>query len=578
MLILSVKKIITISGNTLKQFIFGVNEHEDRQEYNLYISSEHYNPFYYYGSANQRAQRTLSQGNPNLEPIPFTIPSPEVYDRIRRGDSYWPPGMSKEQRDAFLLVPDYVVTGYTYFGGNFNGSTATITWKEFGTGINISRCTFENSVNIQQFDSKSYIRFSNCKFNGGVRLWNVRATSIFFNNCDFNNSILEFDNCSIEEIVINKCENFSLKISVDRKNEYSQSTPYKITGDIDHKINSMSITDITNAHKITVIGQNIGKIKFKNVNCEEAEFDVRINGLQVINESTEENGNRHLLIKKFQIYAEQITESKVSLLENLHINDLVLTGSLKNSTLIFLGLIIDRILIHDFINDGKLRYNDVRLSEGGEGEILRSQLSKAEFNYIDFSKANKFKIYLSNITEIVINNTIFPTNIIGKDEDDLHGIREIYRQLKNAAGKQGDRIYELYYEKLEMMAFQKTLVGSNNWNDKIIFWTNKESNDFGQDWIRAGSLLLIICLYLFCAIKLTLTNMHFDQPPTFRHLAQFINFILNPLHKFDDIFSSNYKDIDPIPLGFAEILDALSRLFSGYMLFQILRAFRKYTR
>ncbi|GAB4052675.1 hypothetical protein [Spirosoma litoris] len=566
-------RTITFTGNTLRQYIFGIDEHESREEYDKYKEE-----FYYHGSSNRRAQRSMMQNNPNVEPIGFCIPS-ELYSdyymlhQYRNGSPVYA-RMPEEDWNEYKKPPQYIITGRTSFGGHYDYTTAVITLKEFKTSIRISNCAFINSVEIHQLESSSYIHFSNCIFNQPIIILETKATKITFSNCDFVNNKISIVDCALEKLTISNCKNIAITIN----NDVPPVNSYIKINDFDHNIKSILFSELFNVESIDIKAGNINSIEFKDFISRKTTINLNVDNLQISNNTINNEKQDYFFIDELAFTINAKNENLISLLENIHIGIFTVSGTLKSSTINIINTKVNKLFIHDFINEGKFRFNDVEITDEGEGEIVRSQLSKAEFNYVDFSKANRFKIFLSNITEIVTNNTIFPVNIVGKDENDFKGIREIYRQLKNAAGKQGDRINELYYEKLEMSTLEKILTKSKNWNDRLILWSNKVSNDYGQDWTLSLSVLLMGSLYLFVTIKLTLYSMQFDTPPTFEHLAQYINFTLNPLHKFSDIFYNYPKDINSTQLGFAQVLDAISRLFSGYMIFQFLKAFRKYVR
>ena len=123
--------------------------------------------------------------------------------------------------------------------------------------------------------------------------------------------------------------------------------------------------------------------------------------------------------------------------------------------------------------------------------------------------------------------------------------------------------------------FEEILKKDGNWRDRLILLTNRHSNDYGHDWFLSVKVLFIVSLYLFVFTKLVLLNFRFENSPSLSHIAQFLMFMINPIHKFGEIFPGHE---DSYYRGFAECLDIVGRLFSGYMIFQFLKAFRKYVR
>lgn len=552
-------KIITKSSDELRGNIFGPHETFSRE-------------FYHQGSANAQAQRMHTQGNPNYEPIPFVIPSRYHSDPYFQRQRQKPSEMSQQEWEETSVPPIYTIEGYNSWGGSINSNTATIEWKEFHTGIIINSCTFTDQVNIQYLTTNFYVRFYNCTFNNDFRLINIKAKEISFSNCNFTTKTLNISDCSIEKLILNSCSNIAVNIENNKKPSLSYS-PNVITNDIDHQLPCLDFTDLNNCEKIIVSGQNIGKITFKDVYCKQIEFDVRIDGIQVINQGLTEKTNAPLPIKKFTAYVDKQVEAFISILENLHIHEFSLTGRLEDSTIIATAIILDKIQIKDFVNNGRLRFQAIDLKS--DGELIRSQLGKAEFDSVNFKGANKFKIYLTNITEIVTTNTTFSENIIGKDEHDLEAIREIYRQLKNASGKQGDKVNELRYESIEMHVYEKLLSTKKFNSDTWILISNRWTNGHGQSWIRAGVILIVGSIVLFCLARLCLGYYYPDESLIFSTVADFFIFTFNPLHKFLEVFNESQN---VFLTGLAKFIDVLARLFSGYMIFQFLRAFRKYAR
>lgn len=565
------EKIINKSGNELKQNIFGDPTNANQTPY--YQHSE----FYHQGSSNRQAQRTqaIAANSPNVKPIPFKIPSESYTDPYFVQHRFRPEGVSLEDWQRMLKSPTYLIKDSTYLGGSINYTSYTINWIDFNPEIYISQCIFLESVNIQYINLKYSIDFYNCEFTNGIAFRNLKTLRISFANCSFKNKTVEVQNCNLELLQFINCKELSIIVSIDKEDPENQSQ--KISNDIDHKLDLLKLTS-SEIEKFTLVGKNIKTVNFENSTCEEAKFHLSSADFKVINEYASADNNaqsKQIYVKDFTLNADNKNTEYISIIQNIHIGNFSLTGSIKNATLVMTGVVFDKLTIQDFINEGKVRLNDVSIFFGGSVNILRSQLSKMEFNSVNFSEAQDFKIYLSNITEIITHNTIFPNNIIGKDKKDHQGTREIYRQLKNASSKQSDRINELKYEETEMKAFKAILSSTSNNNDIWILRLNEWSNRHGQDWVRAGTRLILVSFILFCATKICLGYWYINISLLFGDLTDFVNFTLNPLHKFSDIFKPSTNIFFT---GLSQFIDILARLFSGFMIFQFLRAFRKYVR
>jgi hypothetical protein len=268
-------------------------------------------------------------------------------------------------------------------------------------------------------------------------------------------------------------------------------------------------------------------------------------------------------------------------LSNLDIDCFTLAGRCNGKVLYFKNINTDDFNIKEFVNDGTLRFHNFYLNNEGKGQISDSQLGKTEFNNVKLGRAKMFRIYNSNLSEIAASNTVFPSNIRGETDDDYLETREVYRQLKFASSKQGDRIKELEYEKYEMINYQKSLKLDLSINgiwralDRFILLTNRLSNDHGQNWLFSLLWFIVITPILYAAIKYNLGNeIIFGVFPTKENCAEYLEVSLNPLHDFNKIFSngksSNFYS--------AKIFDSILKLVSGYLIFQFLRAFRKFVR
>ena len=252
-----------------------------------------------------------------------------------------------------------------------------------------------------------------------------------FNNCTFGGRNLSIRNCDINTLCVVRCKELSIRIENDREDEYKS----EIINDFPHKIGVIRIDGCDAVYTIYVGGKSIGELAFINFQAKETHIKVKLDGFKL-----RYQGSDRYHIDDFLATVDELDKGFISTLDNIRIDTFELTGILKDSTIGLSNTEVKKFRIKHFISEGKLRFNNLNLSKNGEGEVISSQMGKTEFNYVDLSKAEQFKIYLSNITELITTNTDFPNNIIGKDEVDFKGKREIYRQLKNAASKQADKV------------------------------------------------------------------------------------------------------------------------------------------
>jgi hypothetical protein len=149
--------------------------------------------------------------------------------------------------------------------------------------------------------------------------------------------------------------------------------------------------------------------------------------------------------------------------------------------------------------------------------------------------------------------------------------REIYRQLKFAYEKQGDIINGQMFHSREMVAYNRTLnFEKSPWTKAIIkmsYWFS----DFGQSfirpliWLLAGHLILLQILIAcghFNDLAIDLGN------PSWKGFEKsFIQFfkLINPLRRAENTFD-----------GYEIVIDLAMRVWSSYMIYNIIRATRRF--
>jgi hypothetical protein len=159
---------------------------------------------------------------------------------------------------------------------------------------------------------------------------------------------------------------------------------------------------------------------------------------------------------------------------------------------------------------------------------------------------------------------------------------EVYRQLKQACEKQGDRFQSLEFHKREMIFYKKYLqiVKPDNWNDLLVLYSG-ETNNFGQSWKRATWLGLIFTFLLYIPIQLIGSDVVFTHP-TFclctsaddlflEIITNIPNYcqLLNPTHNLSHIYTLTGKS------RYIHVFDFTFRLITAFFIFQIVSAFRK---
>jgi len=214
------------------------------------------------------------------------------------------------------------------------------------------------------------------------------------------------------------------------------------------------------------------------------------------------------------------------------------------------------------------------------------------------------KITYQEITEDVIideNNFIHDSNLVdisassikwfeykqvnqhAKTIEDHKQKRELFRQLKFAMEKQGDKIQSLVFKQYELIAYRQELHSSiGRYDEKFIMLLNR-SNSYGQNWWKPVLWAIGFTSLFYYLITIfqspEISGMDFSGAGV-SHLWYILwkNFgvffqMLNPVHIIDKI-SEGAQYISKMTY----FLDYLYRIILSYLIFQTISAFRKYVK
>jgi hypothetical protein len=300
--------------------------------------------------------------------------------------------------------------------------------------------------------------------------------------------------------------------------------------------------------------------------------------------------------------------------ETANIGKTTIAGTNSSANLSFRNTQINQIAINHFTNLGKLYFADVNAlaSTGSIFSINKTALGTSIFLNVDLSGFEKVIIKHSHLTDILFtdvkwfstkqlnptdtfNETIMPgINLKFRKDADLKAWslvktnKEVYRQLKYAATKQGDAVQSLIFQGEEMNEFNKELdFYAFRWKsigNRTMMLINR-SNDYGNNWVKPIVLLLSLNLLFFFLITVAQSEQFYwhlsfrgeDCRKTWDLLSANNGAywsILNPVRRLSDIYEHNKKPFD----GTTIFWDYFSRIFVSYFLFQIVSAFRKYSK
>lgn len=261
-------------------------------------------------------------------------------------------------------------------------------------------------------------------------------------------------------------------------------------------------------------------------------------------------------------------------------------------SIIFTNITTKFIEFVEFYNIGrqsKFILNGIKYNNNFNALIIYdSILGNTEFINIDFRKFNEVMLVKSDVSNMLLTNSLFPRKIqiktitprLGfevpiedKINDNLY-FRDSYRQLKLAMEKMGNRYYALLYKSKEMYYHRKEL----NWGwDKILLYINYLSNNNGISWIRGIFFTLTCALIAFLCLNFQMKEPLFywttdasleDTFEAIRFNAEyFISYLSTyPILKLDGLKENWVVDL----------IVLLSRIFVSVGIYQIITAFRKY--
>jgi hypothetical protein len=299
--------------------------------------------------------------------------------------------------------------------------------------------------------------------------------------------------------------------------------------------------------------------------------------------------------------------------EKSKIRKIMLKNQAINLNLAFEYFSVNTLSIHQFRNDTSFRMVNICPLEGelsSEISIFESYLGKGEFYNVNFESFSEVNIYNAHLTDCSFVNIIWKEGIhaqkgrgIWKTDDEValtnkisiieknkntdatkimtllsdpqviqyfQKLREVYRQLKYAFSKQGDIVNEQKFHSLEMKAHYKTLSWEKNTGTKAIILLSDKLSDFGQSISRpiiglivGHSFLLLLLIYFGGISNLELATCDATWSGFRQGFNWFIK-LINPLRRGEEL------------QGYYIALDITMRIWASYMIYNIIRASRRF--
>lgn len=272
-----------------------------------------------------------------------------------------------------------------------------------------------------------------------------------------------------------------------------------------------------------------------------------------------------------------------------------LSGTNKNQDFNFSKIKCNNISISDFKNEGSLNFYGIEPKENNFGyfQIVNSNLDNAQFYRASFSEYKELIIIDSFITDTLFLGCKWSNNVraisgpgtLAFDESLKKGrkinsneniaIREAYRQLKISMSNHSDKVQENRFYAQELVFYNKTLNWGKPWQDtfwdKIVLYWSKLFSDYGQSFIRPliwllfGHLIMFIIAILLKGFEPLYISWNNANEEAFREAFEKYFLYINPLRKLETTLP-----------GYLIVLDLLMRIWSSYMIYNIIRASRRF--
>lgn len=230
----------------------------------------------------------------------------------------------------------------------------------------------------------------------------------------------------------------------------------------------------------------------------------------------------------------------------------------------------------NFTNDGQLKVSQsfmhVPKTDGeflrGSFQVFSSNLTTAEFYSINFENAVKFEFNDAIISQCIFANikwnyTLF--HLVFLDQR-----RELFRQLKVSYRNVGDHIFERIFHGFEMNTHLLHGPWKENPSTKLIIWFSWFTSNYGQSLWRPIRFMLIINVFAFGVLVYNgyITNL----TPRFSFTSEALGTTFAEFVKWNNPF----RRVEDQATGWGYLLDIVMRIVSSYMIYNIIRATRRF--
>jgi hypothetical protein len=490
-----------------------------------------------------------------------------------------------------------------------------------------TNCTFEKGIEIQSLNIElNSVSFDKCTIKEGFHLNSIYAKNeIRINNCTVECFTTFFD-IKCDDIVFLGSNIFSDNVNIK---SCLLNNGIVFNDGVFKKDFCLYLIE-TKESGLNIINSYFEKSLKVYIHWDKKEPVIGINNYYLngckFNDGFDVIGTQNLLANKpivenIQIVVSPDLKGNITF-KDIDIGILSIGGFNAVANIKFEHVDINQIKMKGFINNSGFIFSGVRVSDttwftDGNRNLIRN--SAIYIDETNFGKAQFFMTDFSSFGKVVFHNNIvidISTSMVkwfspeqlddgneknylnrleqalGKNDQiairnakmiiahEYNRIKEIYRQLKIVAQRQGDMPLSLYYKSLEMNCYRKQInyKPDKDWNEVIILWSN-QTNDFGQNWLKATGLFILFSFISYVPIALILNSVPlidacciYGGINLFENIENWI-FIMNPVHRISDLNTS----VNPIP-KLIIFWDFLSRIIVSYFIFQIVSAFRKFNK
>lgn len=477
-------------------------------------------------------------------------------------------------------------------------------------GLTFENCTIKEKLDIFRSRFKQSIRFSGNTVESYIRLTNLESGSILFTGSNTVSGHLHINSCKLVQGITFNDGTFKDAVNFSLIETRSWLSIFGSTFEKEFTINFHAGT----------VQPSRGIAKFS---ISTAKFE---NGFYVF--GVQEVLSTRPLVEELKVqFSSKLTGS--ILFQNLDVGTLILGGYNTAAKVTLKQLHVNQMKINGIINEGGLIFSNLRASltewvEEANNNIIKksafyiddANLGKAQFFQTNFRSFEKLVFHNVILTEIStslvtwfskeqledgqIAQSVNALKAVQKSKNKimvenqrksllaaLSSRKEIYRQLKYASQKQGDTPLSLEFQRHEMEYYQQIIKHQKprQWSEHLILWSSN-SNNFGQNWLKAFVYLVIFSLVSYLPIGF-LTSENLDYSKFARSCSDIgFNFkvifwdnfkswfvLLNPAHRVSDLAKA-----DALITGWVYFWDMISRVIVAYFIFQMVSAFRKFSK